>query len=211
MGLFQLNIYIVTCRGAWLMAFGLDDCIYWHLIHTTRDYRQCSTAAISTHFTLHRYTRTSVLSLHKSHPGNGFITISLSFQIRHGVFFSQPNSFLPIILQLPVPKTRLISIPLFPGSYPGRLTSCNSTVRFTLCCWTVPYNHFARTTQKIASIVKKAFLLVRCLAIVVLLLLALVAAGMCLPSSCLAMGLYVTTCISHSFGVCYMPSHITLF
>jgi hypothetical protein len=46
------------------------------------------------HFTVHRYTRTRVLSLHQTYPGNGFITVSLYLQITHGVFFSQPNSFL---------------------------------------------------------------------------------------------------------------------
>jgi hypothetical protein len=45
---------------------------------------------------------------------------------------SQPNSFLVIILQLPIPKTRLNSIPLLPSSYPGRLASRNSTLRFML-------------------------------------------------------------------------------
>jgi hypothetical protein len=28
------------------MGFGLDDCTYWHLIHTTRDYRQYSAIAV---------------------------------------------------------------------------------------------------------------------------------------------------------------------
>jgi hypothetical protein len=37
---------IVTCKGfAWLMSSGLDDWIYWHPIHTTREYRQYSTIA----------------------------------------------------------------------------------------------------------------------------------------------------------------------
>jgi hypothetical protein len=38
-----------------------------------------------------------------------FITVSLSFQITHDLFFAPPNSFLAIILQLPIPKTRLNS------------------------------------------------------------------------------------------------------
>jgi hypothetical protein len=37
--------YIVTCRGL-RMCFGLDDWICWHLIHTTRDYRQYSATDI---------------------------------------------------------------------------------------------------------------------------------------------------------------------
>jgi hypothetical protein len=85
----------------------------------------------------HRYTRIRVLSLHLSYPGNGFITVSLSLQITHEVFFAPPNPFLAIILQLPIPKTRLNSILLLPSSQPGRLAPRNSTLRFAttvLCC-----------------------------------------------------------------------------
>jgi hypothetical protein len=42
----------------------------------------------------------------------GFLTVSLSLQITQEVFFSQSNFFLAIILQLPIPETRLNSIPL---------------------------------------------------------------------------------------------------
>jgi hypothetical protein len=78
-----------------------------------------------------RYTRTRILSLHQPNPSNGFITASLSHQITHEVFFTPPNSFLAIILQLPIPKTRLNSIPLLPSSYLSRLTSPNSTHFFS--------------------------------------------------------------------------------
>jgi hypothetical protein len=43
----------------------------------------------------------------------------MSRQITNEVFLSQSNSFLAIILQLSIPKTRLNSNPLLPGSYPG--------------------------------------------------------------------------------------------
>jgi hypothetical protein len=72
---------------------------------------------------------------------------SLSLQITHEVFFSEPNSLLSIILHLPIPKTGLNSIPLLPRSYPGRLVSRNST-QLLLLNWTLLYIHFARTTQK---------------------------------------------------------------
>jgi hypothetical protein len=76
-------------------GFRLDDWIYCTLyIHTTRDYMQYSATTIYTHFTVHRYTRARVLSLHQLYPGNGFIKVSLSLQITHEVFFSPPNSFL---------------------------------------------------------------------------------------------------------------------
>jgi hypothetical protein len=55
------------------------------------------------------------------------LSVSLLFQITHEVFFSQPNSFITIILQLSIPKTLLSSNPLFPNSYAGRLASRNST------------------------------------------------------------------------------------
>jgi hypothetical protein len=42
------SLDIVTIYGSWVtykMGFGLDDRIYWHLIHSTRDYRQYSVIA----------------------------------------------------------------------------------------------------------------------------------------------------------------------
>jgi hypothetical protein len=76
-------------------------------------------------YTVYRYTRTRVLSLHKSYPGNGFITALQSLQITHEVFSAPPTSLLAMILQQPIPKTRLNSIPLLPSTYPGRLASRN--------------------------------------------------------------------------------------
>jgi hypothetical protein len=51
--------------------------------------------------------------------------------VSHEVFFVQSNSLLSIILQLQIPKTRLSSILLLPGSYPVRLASRNSTLFFS--------------------------------------------------------------------------------
>jgi hypothetical protein len=66
----------------------------------------------------------------------------------------------------------------------------------TLCCRTLLYNHFTRTSRKTPSyIVKEACLLTRCLAMDALLLRAYAFVGMCSPSRCLAMGLRVTICI----------------
>jgi hypothetical protein len=141
----------------------------------------------STHFAVHRYTRTRVLSLQWSHAGNGFITVSLSLQITHEVFFAPYNSFLAISSQSPstaISKTR-------PNSWQLtllQLKSLNCWQQLTLLNWTLLYNHFAENT---AYIVKEACLLFRCLAMDVLLLPALAPAGMCLPSRCLAAGLYV--------------------
>jgi hypothetical protein len=74
-------------------GFGLNGWIYWILeIHTTRDYRQLQRYRYSIQFPVHRYTRTRILSLHYSYPGNGFIADSLSLQIAHDVFFAPLNS-----------------------------------------------------------------------------------------------------------------------
>jgi hypothetical protein len=158
-------------------GFGLDVWIYCTLYIHNSGLQGIQRYCYSTHFPVHRCTRIRILSLHLSYPGNGFITVSLSFQITHEVFFSQSNSFLAITLQPPIPTTRLNSIPLLPSSHPGRLASRNSTrldstrldsIQF-LCCqahilagWrletrldsttasfgTLPYNHFARITWK---------------------------------------------------------------
>jgi hypothetical protein len=162
----------------------------------------------STHFTVHPCARTRVLSLHQSYPGNGFITVSLSLQITYGVLFSKPNSFLAIILQLTIPNTRLNSIPLLPSSYPGRLASRNSTLHFTLCCWTLIYNHFARSTLKTQPILLRGCFLIRCLAIDILWLSALALLGMCLPSRCLAVGIHVAIPSSRIYPC--LPSSLSL-
>jgi hypothetical protein len=55
---------------------------------------QYSAIAIFTHFTVHRYTGTRLLSLHWSYPGNVFIIVSLSLQIIHDVLFHRLIPFL---------------------------------------------------------------------------------------------------------------------
>jgi hypothetical protein len=45
---------------------------------------------------VHRCTLTRILCLHYSYPGNGFTTISLSFQHTHDIFLVESNSFLAI-------------------------------------------------------------------------------------------------------------------
>jgi hypothetical protein len=90
---------IVTCRGLCLTyrrvlewMIGFIDTLFTQLGTTCSH----SATAVSTHFTVHRYTRTSVLSLHYSYPGNGFITVSLSLQITHEVLFSSLIPFLTL-------------------------------------------------------------------------------------------------------------------
>jgi hypothetical protein len=103
-GIFILTRFRVLCVTH-ETGFGLDDWIYWYLMHRTRNCSQLQRRRWSTQFAVHRYIQTRVLSLHKSYPGNGCITAPLSLQITHEVF-SQPNSFLAIFLRLPFPKTQ---------------------------------------------------------------------------------------------------------
>jgi hypothetical protein len=86
--------------------YGLDDLIYSHLTHTTRNYRQLQPYRYfhNLQFTV---THTSVLSLLHSPlviSWQWIHDISLSLQLTHEVSFAQTNSFLAIILnnlQLP--------------------------------------------------------------------------------------------------------------
>jgi hypothetical protein len=213
--------YIVMCRGCMhnlQIGFGLDlltpythnsglqavQCYHW-----------------SAHFTVHRYTLTRILCLHYSYSGNRFITVSLTLQITYEVFFSQTNSFLAIILQLPIPKVWLNSIPLLPGSCPARLASQLDSSRLLILNWSLLYNHFAWTTQKTQLLYcsegmftaplhnNGSYLIVACV---------FFAAGMCLLSRCLAMNVccdftiqaFRATCHNNLFSMhCHLKLHAT--
>jgi hypothetical protein len=144
---------------------------------TARDYRQYSAIA-----DLHTFQFTVTHPLGFSVFTSRILATDLSQSHCH--FKShmksslQSSSLLAIILQLPIPKIGLSSFPLFLSSCPGRRASRSSALHFSLllvCIFsrllTVSfYNPLARTTQKAASIIKGACLLVRCLALDVLLL-----------------------------------------
>jgi hypothetical protein len=80
-------------------GFGLDDWIYCTLyIHTVRDYRQYNATLHTSQFTV---THALGFSVYTSRIlATDFIEVSLLLQIILEDFFSQPNSFLPMILQL---------------------------------------------------------------------------------------------------------------
>jgi hypothetical protein len=139
----------VTYRRVLDWMTGFTDTLYIQL-GATRNYSVIADLHTS------QFTVTHALGF--SYPGNDFLTVSLSLRITHEVFFSRPNYFLVIILQLPIPKTRLNSIPLLPCSYPGswRLEPRPDS--------TLLYNHSARTTQETQPIVWKACLQRRCIA-----------------------------------------------
>jgi hypothetical protein len=187
---------IVTCRGDYGRGFGLDDWIYSHFIHRTRHYRQYS--AIADLHTL-RFTVTHALGFSVFTGrilATDFIRVSLSFHITHEVFFAQP-SFLAIILQMPVQKTRINSISSAPKliSRQAAVSKLDSGQFYAaiISFGTLLYNCFARTTQKTQRIYcwegvftaplynNGSYLIVACV---------FVAAGMCLPSRCLAMNVY---------------------
>jgi hypothetical protein len=126
----------------------------------------------STNFTVH-LTHALEFSVHTTRIlPTDFNIVPLSLQITHEVSFSQPNSFFAIILQLPIPNTRLNSIPLLPSSYPGRLASRNPTLH----CITLTELFFITTLhgpcrKRGLSIVGKACLQCRCIATEVTLLM----------------------------------------
>jgi hypothetical protein len=82
---------------------GLVDWIYWHLIHTTRNYRQLQPYCWTTHFTVHRYTRTRVLSLlaTKFYPSHCNFKSHMKFSFHHLIY---SLVFLLIHLGLPSPE-----------------------------------------------------------------------------------------------------------
>jgi hypothetical protein len=183
-----------SCVGvvAWLIRRGLNWLDLLHVIHShnsglqvLRRYR------CSAHFAVLRYTQThwgsqSSLAVFCQRTDNSLTAIS------HHTWslFSTACLFLTFFCSCQFGKLDPILIPLHPSSYPGRLASRNSSIHFSttvLCCRTLLYNVFARTTQKTVSVVKEACLLIRSL-----LLRALAPAGMCLLNRCLAVGLYVT-------------------
>jgi hypothetical protein len=95
----KIHVNIVKCKGDYRRCFRLDDWIYFTLYIHNSGLQVIQWYHSSTHFSVHRYTRTRVLSLHLSYPGNGFITISLSLPITHEVYLPPSNFFLAISSQ----------------------------------------------------------------------------------------------------------------
>jgi hypothetical protein len=162
---YQVPQHIITCRRGYRRGFwiGWLDLLTPYTHHYTT----------YTHFAVHHYTRTRVLSLYWSCPGNGFIRVSLSLQITHEIFFAPPNSFLAIFLKLSISKTLLNSVPLIPCSNPGRLASRNSNrleCYFSIELFFITTLHGPRRKHSI-SIAGKVCLELRCIATEVSLLL----------------------------------------
>jgi hypothetical protein len=124
--------------------------------HTTRDYRQYSPVSIL-HTLQFTVAQALVFSAFTSRIlATDFITVSLSHQITYEVFFSQSNSFLAIILQLPTHFYSSAPKLIFWQAVVSKLDSsllCYSawsrllTVSF--------YNPSARTTQKMQPLLRR--------------------------------------------------------
>jgi hypothetical protein len=87
--------------------------------------------------------------------------VSLSLQITPEVFFALPN-FFAIVLQLPVPKTRLSPVPLTSSSYSGRLASRNSIQFLSTYFFFISTLHGPRKKRNL-SVVGKTCLQRRCI------------------------------------------------
>jgi hypothetical protein len=135
-----------------------------HLIHSHNSRVQVM-QRYSTHFPVHRYTRTRVLSLHLSYPDNGFITVSLSLRLTHEVFLAQSNYFLAISSQSPsiaISRTRS-------NSLPSRLLPSTPSYYYSKRPSSPFYNPSAWTPRKTrSSVVKEECLHLRYLAMDVL-------------------------------------------
>jgi hypothetical protein len=125
-GLSSMSEWVKWLRISYNTGFELGNWICWHLIPSTRDYGQYSAIADlhTLQFTVTHALGFSVFTAHI--VTTYFMTVSLSIQITHKVFFPQPNSFLSIILQMPTQFSS--SVPI---SYPGRLGSRNSIQFFS--------------------------------------------------------------------------------
>jgi hypothetical protein len=131
-------------------SVGLDDWIYWHFIHTTRGYRQYS--AIADVRTVHRYTRTRILSLHWSYPCNGFISVTVTSNHTWSILYTA-NFFLSFHYSATAKSEDSTE---FNSSAPRLLpwqagvSELYSTQFYaaTASFGNLSYIHFARTTQK---------------------------------------------------------------
>jgi hypothetical protein len=145
------SIHIVTRKGvcAWLLRWFLDWMIGF--IHVTRDYRQYSAIA-DLHISQFTVTHAlgSSLSLHFSYPSNGFISLSLPLPNTHEVIFA-PSNYCHIFS---------ITLDCHLQNSTQFMTTTHSN---DLLCLSVITRHGPRRKRSL-SIVEKACLLIRCLA-----------------------------------------------
>jgi hypothetical protein len=81
-------------------VFGWDDWLF-DTLFTELMITAIYSATADLHTLKFTVPHTTVLNLHWSYPGNGFIIVSLSHQIIHEIFCAQSNSFLATSTQSP--------------------------------------------------------------------------------------------------------------
>jgi hypothetical protein len=91
-------IYCHVLQGVRDLETGLNDLIYWHLIHTTRSYK-CYSALANLHTLQFTVTHTLAFSVFTSRILATDLQQSHCHCSTHKVFLSQPNSFLAISSQ----------------------------------------------------------------------------------------------------------------
>jgi hypothetical protein len=151
-------------------SFGLDDWIYCTLYNDTiQDYRQYS--AIASLHTL-QFTVTHVLAftVFTSRILATDLSQSISLQITHEVFFSQPNFFLAIIVDSVQFFCSQAGVSKLDPSLPTPLHLFYYFSHYAVPSSASFYNTSVRTTQKTQPLLLIKCLLVRYLAMDVLLL-----------------------------------------
>jgi hypothetical protein len=122
----------------------LDDWIYWHLIHITWNYRQYGAVADYTFYSSPLYTH--YISVFTSRI-LATIYNNLTVISNHTwSLLSQSNSFPAIILQLPITKTKLNSIPKLISRQAGV-----SKLDSILCCSCQSQSHIATDGQSVSK------------------------------------------------------------
>jgi hypothetical protein len=108
------------------------------------------------------------------------------------------------MLQLPIPKTRLSSIRQLASSYPGRLTSRNSTPFFSSELFFINTLHGSRRKQPLYCCEGVFTAPLHSNGSYTIVAHVFVAAGMCLPSHCLAKNVY------SDFTIPAFERHVTI-
>jgi hypothetical protein len=192
-----LNI-LTSRKFAWFIdGVWIEYWIYWHLIYTTRNYRQYNAIADldTLQFTIAHTLNFSVFTsrilatdLPQSHCN-----------FTYEVFFAPPNSFLAISPQSPstvISRTRpnswqLTQVNSFSTELSQLLrTNCSFGTSRYIASWRTPRKTSSSMSRVIIGVFINPLPNSRRL-----LLRALAPAGMCLTCRCLAMGLYVAICI----------------
>jgi hypothetical protein len=183
-------------------CFGVDDCIYWHLIHWTRDYRQLQRYRYfhTSQFTIKHALGFSVFT--SRILATDFIRVSLSLQTTTKFSF---HSLLPLLsLFCNCQFRRLDSFQFLCSQVISRQVGVSKLDSIQLIFL---YNHIARTTRKTQPFYfwlgmftaplhsNESYSIVACV---------FVASGMCLPSRYLATNVYT------DFAILAFGHHVTI-